>query len=83
MGGESGSPGEHQHQAVVQGEAVAQVHPPGLADSGSPQPDVVSNLANNGNATLVIAHEIVYLLDHFAFGLPHLVPHYLSSESRS
>ena len=41
----SGSPGEHQHQAVVQGEAVAQVHPPGLADGGSSQPDVVSNLA--------------------------------------
>ena len=53
MGGESGSPGEHQHQAVVQGEAVAQVHPPGLTDGGSPQPDVVSNLANNGNVKLV------------------------------
>ena len=52
MGGESGSPGEHQHQAVVQGEAVAQVHPPGLADGGSPQPDVVSNLANNAMSSL-------------------------------
>ena len=46
-GCESWSPSEHQHQAVVQGEAVAQVHPPGLADGRSPQPDVVSNLVIN------------------------------------